>query len=400
MHDDLRTRTASDHDWEGIFAVDQQAFAFAPTEVQRSSVRAMIPDGNVIVATEQERVVGSTKHYEMAMTVPGGEVSEVAGFAWVSVAATHRRRGLLRRLLADHHRVLLDRGTEVAVLTASEGGIYSRFGYGPATTEVTVEVDRRFASLRDTAPVDKGSVRMAPADEERAALSRIYSEWARLRPGAIHRSPQWWALHQLEDAPLKSPDTSPLFCLIHEHGYALYRVTRTAGAAQALVEELIAASATAYASLWQVLLGLDLVEKVVAKTGTQDALPFLLTDPRAAVVRGQQDGLWVRLLNIPAALSRRSYQYDGELVFQVDDDFLGRGGVFSLTVSGGVGCCQASTAEPQLRLAVSALGSLYLGGHPASTLAAAGLIQGTPAAVEFLTSAFSSPDAPRHGTNF
>jgi len=131
-------------------------------------------------------------HYlDMRLTVPGGAVLPMAGVTIVGVAPTHRRRGILRSMYTELHDRIADAQYPVAGLTASEGGNYGRFGYGPATIEQVLTIDRRFARFRDDAP-DPGGVRIIKAADHRDELEQIYERWRQRTPGGVARPEALW----------------------------------------------------------------------------------------------------------------------------------------------------------------------------------------------------------------
>jgi predicted acetyltransferase len=163
---------------------------------------------------------------------------------------------------------------------------------------------------------------------------------------------------------------SPWFALLHPDGYVLYRVHGD-GPKVARVGELTAATADAHIALWRALLGLDLMEKVVTGTHPGDPLPYLLTDQRLVRTTSRQDDLWLRLMDIPAALEARRYQADIVTVLEISDGFRDDGGRFALEVRDGRARCTPTDAPADVQMDLDVLGSLYLGAHRAGPLAAA-----------------------------
>ena len=104
-------------------------------------------------------MVGAAGSYELQMTMPGGRPLPTGGVTWVSVAVTHRRQGIMTRLLGAVHDDTQGRGELLAALTASEGGIYERLGYGIASRRRIASIDRRAAHLQERFAADPWSVR-------------------------------------------------------------------------------------------------------------------------------------------------------------------------------------------------------------------------------------------------
>jgi predicted acetyltransferase len=344
-------------------------------------------------------IVGVTGSFPFEVTMPGGERLHAAGVSWVSVAVTHRRRGILRAMLAEQHRGFVADGLAVSLLTASEGGIYGRFGYGIATEHREVEIDRRRAVFRRDVP-DPGGVRQVGTPEMRRIAPEIHRRWAALTPGALSRSDVWWD-GLLADHERHRNGASALFHLAHPDGYISYRMDR---GRTCRVVDTAAATDEAYVALWRTLLALDLVDTVAWRSmaATGEPLQFLLADPRPVKTVGLYDGMWARVLDVPAALSARRYATDVDVVLDVQDPFLDRGGRFRLRGGpDGAECVPAENGAPVVGIEMAALGSLLFGGRSAGSLARAGLLAADdPAVLRRLDSAFRAERTPQHGTEF
>lgn len=395
----MTVRRAEPGDWDAFVAQDERAFGVSYSSSDVVLARAAVEAGDALLAQEDGRVVGACAHFRLGVTVPGGARTPMPGVSWVSTAPTHRRRGVLRALLTAQHRDLLERGAVLAGLTASEATIYGRFGYGEATARTQWELDRRHAVLRPEAP-DPGGVVMVGHDEARAHAPGVYDRWAARTPGAVRRPDSWWDLF-LGDDEARRGGASQLFHLRHDDGFCSYRV-RSGPTTRVEVKDLVAATDAAHAALWRVLLGLDLAD-VVAFSGTPaDPVRLLLADPRLARVVASRDGLWLRLLDVPAALAQRGWAAPVAATIAVADPFLGVGGTFRLQAGpDGASCTPVRAAEPDLACDVATLGMLHLGAHRARALHAAGRLQARDDAVlGALDLALSTAREPQHGTDF
>ncbi|CCK60524.1 Enhanced intracellular survival protein Eis, Gcn5-related N-acetyltransferase (part2) [Mycobacterium canettii CIPT 140070010] len=208
---------------------------------------------------------------------------------------------------------------------------------------------------------------MVRPTEHRGEFEAIYERWRLQVPGGLLRPQVLWdeLLAECEAAPGGDRES---FALLHPDGYALYRVDRT-DLKLARVSELRAVTADAHCALWRALIGLDSMERISIITHPQDPLPHLLTDTRLARTTWRQDGLWLRIMNVPAALEARGYAHEvGEFstVLEVSD-----GGRFALKIGDGRARCTPTDAAAEIEMDRDVLGSLYLGAHRASTLAAA-----------------------------
>lgn len=356
----VTVRSPAEDDWPAMYFLAGASFTDFIGPESAEALRTLVPADGAVVVRDGPDVVGMALYMDLRLTVPGGAVLPAAGLSFVAVAPTHRRRGVLRAMCAELHCRIAGSGYPVAALHASEGGIYGRFGYGPATVLQELTIDRRFAAFHTDAP-HGGRVRLVRPDDCRAELEEIYERWRTRVPGGLLRPKVLWDGLLTE----RQPGERDCFALLHPDGYALYRVDRT-DAKLARVSELRSLTAGAHGALWRALLGLDSMERVSVLTHPQDPVPFLLTDTRLARTTWRQDGLWLRIMDIPAALEARSYA--GQLAVVLDVSGAGR---YALKIRDGRARCTPTQAAADVELGPDVLGSLYLGVHPASMLAAA-----------------------------
>lgn len=365
----LSLRSADDADWPAMARLAATCFgSFRPAEAT-DMWRTMTPPAGAMLVSDGADVVGMAQYLDLALTVPGGAVLPAAGVTWVAVAPTHRRRGLLRAMFHEMHRRMADARYPVGALWASEGGIYGRFGYGPATTEQRLEVDRRSAQFHPAVP-DPGGVRIVAPAQHRAELVDVYERWRLHTPGGLTSPPALWD-EVLADRESTRDGGSPFFTLLHADGFAMYRVHRTPAGNRVEVTKLAALTADAHIALWRALLGLDLMDTVTIYTHPRDPLPYLLTDQRRVRITSSEDALWLRIIDIPLMLQARTYGADLFAVVQITDDALGDGGTFSLTIRDGSAKVVPTRDTPDVRTDLSVLGSIYLGTHRASAYAVA-----------------------------
>lgn len=395
----IHLRPASPDDLPAIMVADGRAFGVEYTDEDRSDIAESLDAGRMLLACDDDgSVVGVTGSFPLDVTLPGGRTLPAPGVTWVSVQATHRRRGVLRALFTEQHRGFVENGPALALLTASEGGIYGRFGYGVVTVDRGIEIDRRRAEFRAGVP-DPGGVLFADVETARKHAPEVHARWCAQTPGAVAR-PGWAWEDVWRDRPHHRGGGSALFHLVHADGWASFRRRREDRRCE--VVDLFAATDEAHVALWRVLLSLDLVETVsAAAVAPDDALPLLLTDPRQVRTTSARDGMWASVLDVPAALAARTYGTEIDVVLAVDDPFLDRGGRFRLRGGPEGATCEPAGDTPELSLAAAALGPLLFGGQRAHTLARAGLLTGaTPDVLRRVEAAFGTDRAPRHGTDF
>jgi predicted acetyltransferase len=401
---DLRRATASD--LPAIAEADGRAFGTHYTDADLNSIRPLLDLDRFLLARDagDEAILGTTGSFPFEVTLPGGTALPAAGVTWVSVAVTQRRRGILRMLLDEQHRGFISDGLAVSLLTASEGGIYGRFGYGIATEHRMAEINRRRAAFRKDVP-DPGGVREIGTAELRRLAPELHRRWAAHTPGALSRSDARWD-DLLSDRDRQRPGGSPLFHLVHRDGYVSYRVENSTRTCR--VVDMATATDDAYVALWRTLLAHDLVDTVACSMVAGDPLQYLLADPRQLRTVELVDGMWARVLDVPAALSARRYGAEIDVVLDVHDPFLARGGRFRLRGGPeGADCVPVNSGAPGdggapvVGIDMAALGSLLFGGGYAGSLGRAGLLRADDeAVVRRLDTAFRGERAPQHGTEF
>ncbi|MFC4128264.1 GNAT family N-acetyltransferase [Nocardia rhizosphaerae] len=393
----IRSATAADS--AAIIDLQETGFGMRLGADEAALKGELFPVERSLVAVDGDRIVGHTVDRTMTVTVPGERSVRACGVSGVAVAPTHRRRGILRELYtAQHARTEADE-LPLTIFTASEGTIYGRFGYDTAIVADTVGIDPRRAEFRPTTP-DPGGVSMATLTEAAPHIRDIYQRWQRVVPGAQVRPEAKWELFFADIERQRGGGTS-LFAVVHPDGYALYRRHYRDNRSALAVWEFRALTTDAHAALWRVLLGMDLVDTVEAEIAADDPLRYLLTDPRAVRVIRHGDTLWARLMDVPAALTARTYRHDVDTVLSVHDPFRAAGGTFALRVRDGIAECEPTDRRAELTGDIAVLGALYFGAHRARDLAAGHRIRvENPAALRDLDAAFTTDRAPELGWFF
>jgi predicted acetyltransferase len=318
---DIRALTSAD--LAAAWQVLEHAFGGANSPDDWEVEHALVDPSRFYAAFEGDEAVGVCGAFALEMTVPGGP-RPVAGVTWVGVRPTHRRQGLASALMRRQLDDLRAAGEPVAALWASQGAIYQRFGYGPAAWDVSLTVPRGAAFTR---PVSAAGLRMTPPDA--AVLAPVYEQVRRTRSGWAARDEPWWA-YRLFDPESRRSGAAPLLSVLADDaggvaGYALYATKQTWSAGtpegEVFVRDVVATTPAAYARLWRYLLDLDLMKHVrIGSAAPDEPLLHLLAEPRAA--KGQlKDNIWVRLVDVPAALAARCYAAPVDVVLEVVDEF-------------------------------------------------------------------------------
>jgi predicted acetyltransferase len=343
--------------------------------------------------------------FPFRMSLPGGAVP-CAGLTWVAVRPDHRRRGLLTAMIRDHLTRSAERGEAVSALFAAEPAIYGRFGYGSAADALRLTLPRG-ARLRDVPGSAALTVRFETVDREKhqeLLIDLQAAVWSD-RPGWVDRATEGLRRAMLADPPAWRAGAEPLRAVTVRRddtlvGYALIARKEKWDEADnpvytAAVRSHGALDPAAAHRLWSFLLDLDLVTTVTAAFAVDDVLPHLLVD-RRAVKPLLVDNVWVRVIDLAAALTGRRYAADLDVVLGIRDELLpANNGSWRLRVADGTATVARSDDAPQLVLDVRELGALLLGGRSLAALVRAGLVEATdPTVVAAADAAFGWHAAP------
>jgi predicted acetyltransferase len=331
-------------------------------------------------AFEGDDLVATSRNRGFELTVPGGALLPAGGVIAVAVLPTHRRRGILRTMMTALLDDSVAHGESVSMLTASEGGIYGRFGFGASTLALDLKLDLRGVEFVQARP--EGRLRMVDRAELEKHSVELFERVRRARPGAVSRAESWWAEVQ---APHKM---GTRFDVLFEgadgrvDGFVTYSVKdrwHPDPAHELHVRDFVAASPGAEHALWRYLCEMDLVRTVHAPMVPVDTpLPWLLASPRAVLMQPAADFVWTRVLDAPVALGSRTYASPGRLVIEVRDEMRPGGaadGTFVLDGGPDGATVTASKETPDLTCDVAALSTVWLGGVRWSTLASAGRVE-------------------------
>jgi predicted acetyltransferase len=395
----VEVRACEPHEVLQAMAPIWHYFGKEPTEDSALRVTRFLEPRRAHAAWADGAVVGGAGCYTFRLTVPGGRLP-TAGVAVVGVLPTHRRRGVLRALMRAQLEDVRERGEPLAALWSADERIYGRFGYGMASLCGEIELSRDHAALHETlGPVENG--RLVSPEEGLDLLPTIYEQVAAVTPGMLERSREWWEVRILADPPERRFGGGEMARVVvvvdgEPAGYALYRLNTSfeAGVSTGSLRVIEAMGTTPEATrdVWRTLLELDWIDRIKASLLPVDhPLLFLLAEPRRMRFR-VGDALWVRLVDVGAALSGRSYAVDGAVVFEVADHFCPwNEGRWKLEA----GQAARTDQRADLRCEVSALGSVYLGGFTFAQLARAGRVEELrPGGLERADALFRTDRAP------
>ncbi|MGV9346626.1 GNAT family N-acetyltransferase [Streptomyces spiralis] len=387
MATDLATelRVLRRDEWDAWYDNLVRAFGGGPgTPEERELDRSLTEYDRSLGVWNGRTCVGTAGAFSFRMTVPGGALVPAAGITMVSVAATHRRRGVLTSMMRRQLDDVRSWGEPLAVLTASEPAIYGRFGYGAATFQLDAEIDTSRAGLSVPAGTDDVRLRYAAPADVLDACEAVYAALVPGRPGMLARRPGW------ERAGLLDPESerdgaSPLQCVVAERdgevtGYVRFRTKLgwDVGGHDGTVrlEDLAALDPATDAALWRFLFGIDLTTTLTVRgRPVDDAWQYLVSDIRRCRPR-RRDALYLRPVDVGAALAARTYQVPVDVVFEVEDAFCPwNAGRWRLSGDAKGASCERTSDAADLELSVRELGAAYLGGVSLTALAAAGRVR-------------------------
>ena len=357
-------------------------FGHTSDDNEVEDLKKIIDVQRCICAMDDGTIVGTAAAFSYGLSVPGG-VLPAAGVTMVGVQPTHRRRGILTRMMRAQFDELRERAEPLAILWASEAPIYRRYGYGLASLQGAINIERERTAFRSD-PEPAGRLRLVDIDEAARLLPSVYEGVRCSIPGMFTRTPEWWRHHRLRDDPARRNGAGPLFVAVLETGvevvgYALYRLKPSwaEGSPGGTLEvlEAMATNDPATAQIWRFLFDIDLVARIEAWWLPADhPLMLLVREPRRLRLR-LQDALWLRVVDLRAALEGRSYSGEDTLVLEVQDTmFPDNAGRWRLEASPEGAVVSRTEADADLALDIQDLASPYLGGITWRALRGAGRV--------------------------
>ena len=323
----IEIRAPREDELRAAMEASTNAFGSQVEEHDWEREQKILPASRSLAAYDDGRPVGFAAAYAFDLSIPGGELP-CAGVTWVGVLPTHRRRGILRDFMRRQLEDVHGWAEPIAALWASEASIYGRFGYGLAAPGLLAKSNPRRFVLRDEPPSNV-TVRLTDAEEAYGLFPPVYDRFRAGRAGMLSRSETWWKELRLADPKEWRRGASQKFYAVAEvggnaEGYSTYRVKDEwkdgFAKGEVRVVELFGASTAVELALWRFLHGIDLTEKIdVFSLDPASPLFLGVRDPRALGLR-LGDALWLRLVDLDAALKARSYKPGESVVIEVSDD--------------------------------------------------------------------------------
>jgi predicted acetyltransferase len=408
---DIEIRAIGPDQFPAFSRVMSTAFGEDRSEQALADIQRGVEYDRSIAAFDGDRIVGTGGADSMELTLPGHTTIPVGGLTAISVLPTYRRRGILRAVMNRHFEDVAQHGEPVSVLIASESAIYGRFGYGMATMSADMEIDIGEAVVRQP-PGGTGRLRLLDPHERGPVVRPFYDRFRSTQPGELSRVDWWWEMFA-SDPEWRRHGASQRQDVVYESapgqvdGWVSYRIKdrwdHFIPGNLVKVEHLFATTPQAEAALWSYCLDLDLAGTVQLQTRPVDEpLRWYLTNPRLLRTTELADHLWLRLLDLPAALRARRYRTEGSLVLEVTDTVQPQNQGRWLLEGGPNGAgCQRSRRRPDLAMDVAELGAAYLGGTRLTTLGRTGRVdERTPGALVRADTMLSSDPPPWTTTYF
>lgn len=391
---DIQVRTIAGDEFEAWSRAEARGFSFHATEDYLQRSRSVAEIDRSFGAFEGDQVVGVATTRTSGVTVPGG-VADLGYIDDVSVLPTHRRRGILTRIMQAQLKQAHERGEPFAALSASESTIYERFGFGIASWSNQWSIDRQHTALA-LPPNAEGRLSFIDVETARAEWPRLHNRISRSRVGMVHYNPAYWRV-ALWDSEEQRRGASEFFhvAFVREgliNGLCSYRIR----GGEVLVVFLLGFDAEIEAELWQYCFSIDLMNKVSAFVRpVDDPLPWRLANSRG-LRKTTGDHMWLRLIDVKVALESRRYDCEGVVTLGVSDSFCPwNDGLYTLESGPDGAVCRTSDRTPDLEMTVADLAAVYLGGTSFSTLEQAGRVNAkSEAALEVADRMFRTRRAP------
>ena len=376
----VKVRQLKDGEFDSFFRAVDFGFGNDTPQSRLDQERRIFEDERAFVALDGDQIVGTTAAQSVPMTVPGGAAVPTAGIAYVSVKPTHRRRGILTAMMDRQLGESRERGDVLAALWPSETPIYGRFGFGMAAPMENWSIARSRAAFSGSIEFPGRLTIMSP-DDAKPHLQQAYEAARLIWPGMLARAENWWGF-LLADPEHERRGATPKIHTVYRdgdscEGYVTYRINPKDGPSLE-IEELVWTTVAAHRALWNYCLSVDLMKTIKYwNLPPDDPLPWMLHDSRR-LRRKPIDGLWIKLMDVRAALAARTYSAEGRSVIRVHDDVSEwNDGAYLLEAGSDGASCVATNEAADIELSVADLAATYLGGVSFTTLRAAWRVEET-----------------------
>lgn len=383
------------------------SYVFASTEGMDDELNSTQPDWTTCGFIDGQ-MVATMGTFPFTVRLNGAPV-KMGGVTAVGTLPEHRRKGLLRGIMQQGFDEMRERGQSIAILWASMGAIYQRFGYGLVSSNVSYKFDPRFVSFEGGTPAS-GSVSMMPKDDAWPIIKQLYIQYVQPRNLQIHRATALWEADNLH-ARKKG---EPVYIGVYRNGdgeatgYLVYKTHETEsypGPNQVMdVSDFVALDMDAYRGLWEYIRRHDLVGTVQMRNviGEEDPAPYLLSEPRM-LNKHVADAIWGRVVDLEMAIPQRPYGDRSEVTFAIPEDRMCRWneGTWLLETDGKTTSVRKTDRSPELTMPINTLAGLIAGHRTATHYQRAGRLEGTSdEALKRANRIFATEYAPHCSNNF
>jgi predicted acetyltransferase len=391
-------RSLAEDELPELRRITSYAFADSRSDEERRSLPDPLRPEWTTCAFVDGRLATTFGAYPFRVRLNGAAVP-MAGVTAVATLPEFRRRGLLRQVITTSFGEQRERGESLAILWASLGAIYQRYGYGLASTHASYRIDPRDIRFNDPPPAP-GGVRIMDAADARPHLEAIYKAFARPRNLMLHRAPAMWDFRLTPPGPQR-PQVGVYFDPAGEpRGYVVFALRADPeigfGRGQRIsASDFAYLDLEAYRGLWDFFAAHDLVREVEwQQVPEDDPIPHLLAEPNE-LQRRIGAAIWMRVTDVEGALRQRPYGDDGALSVRVVDPLCDwNAGVFTVETAGGATEVSRAGGDADLTVPVAALAVLLAGHRSATQLARAGLVAGDDTALGVADGLFATAFAP------
>ncbi|MEV6243310.1 GNAT family N-acetyltransferase [Lentzea sp. NPDC051838] len=393
----LSIRTVDESDLPEFQRVMAWAFLDDYEGVDSKWLKVLERDRTHVVVDGAE-IVGTGGVLSREITVPGGLQVPAGAVTVITVKPGHRRRGVASLLMKTQLHGLHESGEPLAILWASEGSIYRRFGYGEMASSLNRMTMPTRMPFHPGVSVSDARIRQVTREEALPFMREMHDRVRRTRIGWLSRVDATWDVQLADREVDRDGLTSYRYCL-HPEGYVVFRVKGSGssrGPADELhVRELVCETEQAYVDLYRFLLDIDLAAEISFYTATDDPIVHMVDNPRK-VGRDFGDALWLRIVDVDRALPSRRYSSDVDSVIEVEDSFCPwNSGRWRFTVKDGEAVVTRTEDAADVSLDAASLGSVFLGGVRLSVLKRAHrVVEHTPGHVDALSLAFIGEHEP------
>ena len=366
---DVEIRHITEKEHQEYLQIVYTVFGMKPVKEYLKRRKHTMESDRCLAAYVDGKIVGANGVLSFTLSIPKGTV-KAGGIIDVVVYPTHRRQGIMSKLMKRQLNEILNKNEPIAFLYSADSGTYGRFGFGLATFQESWEIQRTDTKFRKTLTDynNAKNIEMVSAKEISNIMPKIYNETWYYRPGMIKRGKPRWDRLKLEMERQDIPGISS-YALFKKNGnpegYVNYRLdlNTTATNGNLMINEIISTTNEAHLNLLNFCLNIDGVKKITSKSRPlDDPITWILEEPRK-LYRNVEDQLHLRILDVPNALISRKYNTDGQITMLIKDNiFESNNTKFILKTFGDIVTCEKTDLPHDITIDIRELGSLYLGG--------------------------------------